>query len=311
MRKNILFNKKSKNFFYENCIGIGINVWNGERTISRVLSSLFSQTYKNIKIYVLDNQSVDKTIRIINNFKRKYKNKIEIHISSKKTDIPTAQRLLVKKFLYKHKYCLLANDDDSYHKNYIEKLLIILKKKNADLAFANFKLIDEKNKFHLAKLRFVLPTTSCYFNTLKFLIIRTPVPMFFGIYKTISLQRSIKYHRPIAKTKSNYDVMFFLNFLSKNKVVFFNKKIFYYALKERLTIEKNKGGYKVIYNQINSLYKIFFIQYKIIQIFLYNCKKEKIFSYPKLTALFFTSILIFFQKVLSYQVRFIIRKLFN
>ena len=56
-------------------IGIGINVWNGERTIKRVINSLLKQTYKNFTIYILDNKSTDDTVNIIKKIKKK-KNKI-------------------------------------------------------------------------------------------------------------------------------------------------------------------------------------------------------------------------------------------
>jgi glycosyltransferase involved in cell wall biosynthesis len=54
-------------------IGIGINVWNGERTIKRVINSLLKQTYKNFTIYILDNKSTDDTINIIKKIKKKKK----------------------------------------------------------------------------------------------------------------------------------------------------------------------------------------------------------------------------------------------
>lgn len=46
-------------------IGIGINVWNGERTIKRAINSILKQTYKNFTIYILDNKSTDNTVNII------------------------------------------------------------------------------------------------------------------------------------------------------------------------------------------------------------------------------------------------------
>ena len=46
-------------------IGIGINVWNGEKTIKRPVNSILKQTYKNFTIYILDNKSTDNTVNII------------------------------------------------------------------------------------------------------------------------------------------------------------------------------------------------------------------------------------------------------
>lgn len=296
-------------FKYTDTIGIGLNVWNGEVTIKRVLLSLLKQSYKKIKIHILDNQSTDRTAKIIKKLQSKYKNKIKIHVSKKKTDIPTAQRTLVKKYLKNYNYSLLANDDDTYNKNYILELLKLSKKHNADLTFSNFNMIDINNNITNPKIKFAKPGTSKFLNVVKFLFVRTSYPMFFGLFKTNSLLKSIEHHRPIGKTKSNYDTLFALNFLSKNKVIFLNKKIFNYALKERLTIQKNKGGYKVIYNQISSLYKIYHIQYELSLTFVKTIIKEKSISKLKIFFLTIFIFFIFFQKCTSYQVKFLIRKM--
>ena len=54
-------------------IGIGLNIWNGEKTIEKTLKSLVNQTYKNIEIIILDNKSSDNTQQIIKKFINKNK----------------------------------------------------------------------------------------------------------------------------------------------------------------------------------------------------------------------------------------------
>jgi|688.fasta_scaffold33079_8 glycosyltransferase involved in cell wall biosynthesis len=290
-------------------LGIGLNVWNGEKTVKRALISLLKQTHKEIKIHILDNQSTDNTIKIIKNLQSKFKNKITLHISKRRTDIATAQRILVKKYLSKYNYCLLANDDDAYNKSYIKELLNLIHIKNADLAFSNFYLIDKNNKHILPNVKFAKPTHSKFLNVVKFLFIRTTYPFFFGLFRTAALLKSIDNHKPIGTTRSNYDTLSALNFFSKNKVVFLNKRIFYYALKERFIIEKNKGGYKVLYNQINSLYKIYYVQFRLALRFLKTTIKEKNFSKLRIIFLTILIFIVFFQKCTSYQIKFLLRKL--
>ena len=70
-------------------IGIGLNIWNGEKTIINTLKSLINQTYYNIEIIILDNRSTDQTAQKIKNFikrnkKKKKKIKIELIIDKKK-----------------------------------------------------------------------------------------------------------------------------------------------------------------------------------------------------------------------------------
>jgi hypothetical protein len=216
---------------------------------------------------------------------------------------------LVKKYLSKYNYCLLANDDDAYNKSYIKELLNLIHIKNADLAFSNFYLIDKNNKHILPNVKFAKPTHSKFLNVVKFLFIRTTYPFFFGLFRTAALLKSIDNHKPIGTTRSNYDTLSALNFFSKNKVVFLNKRIFYYALKERFIIEKNKGGYKVLYNQINSLYKIYYVQFRLALRFLKTTIKEKNFSKLRIIFLTILIFIVFFQKCTSYQIKFLLRKL--
>ena len=42
-------------------LGIGLNTYNSEKNIRTLMDSIISQKYKNFKLYVLDNQSTDKT----------------------------------------------------------------------------------------------------------------------------------------------------------------------------------------------------------------------------------------------------------
>lgn len=52
-------------------IGIVIANWNGEKLINKCLLSLENQTFKDFKVYIIDNDSKDNSINIINNYKEK------------------------------------------------------------------------------------------------------------------------------------------------------------------------------------------------------------------------------------------------
>ena len=117
-------------------IGIGINIWNVEKNIEKLLYSIINQTYKNFTIYILDNQSIDQSIEIINKIKKKNKVKIKLIIDKKKRNIPSAQKILVNKFLSKHKYSMIANDDDLYHPEFIKTCLQVIKKKKINMAYS-------------------------------------------------------------------------------------------------------------------------------------------------------------------------------
>jgi len=39
--------------------------WNGEKTIAQCLDSVYSQTYKNFEVIILDNHSSDRSLEIV------------------------------------------------------------------------------------------------------------------------------------------------------------------------------------------------------------------------------------------------------
>ena len=52
-------------------LGIVIANWNGEKIIGSCLKSLSQQTYKNFKVYIIDNNSKDESISIIESYNEK------------------------------------------------------------------------------------------------------------------------------------------------------------------------------------------------------------------------------------------------
>jgi glycosyltransferase involved in cell wall biosynthesis len=290
-------------------IGIGINIWNVEKTIEKLLNSIIKQTYKNFTIYILDNQSTDRSIKIINTIKKRTKVQINLIIDKKKRDIPSAQKILVKKFLTKHKYSMIANDDDLYHPEFIKTCIQIIKTKNVEMAYTscrllyNNKIIKFKNspEYNLKNGKFL--------NTINYLLYRNIVPIFFGIYKTKSLVYSFKFYNSISTSRSNYDNQFMLYFLSRYNVEYSNKDLFFYRKKNRLIIDKNKGGYKVIYDEYKSLLLIFFYQFILLKNFYQNILINKNFNKFRKFIIFIICVVIFFQKTISYNIRFILRKL--
>lgn len=279
-------------------IGIGINVWNGEQHIKKTINSIIKQIYKNFKIYILDNKSTDKTIDIIKKIKRR--KKIKLIIDYKRRDIPSAQKILVNKYLSKHKYSMIVNDDDIYHPNFIKECLYKIKKDELDLVYCNYLLINNGKKFNIKNYPLFTNANGRFLNTIYFLIFRNVVPVFFGLYKTSSLKKAFKFYRPILKSKANYDNQFMLHFLTNFRVGYINKKYFYYSNKDRSSNA-----------QWRSLIFILIHQYIFLKNFLNHFLKNSNFSIYQKIIVTTVSVIIFFQKTISYNIRFVIKKLFN
>lgn len=55
-------------------ISVALTTYNGEKYLSEQLESIINQDYKNFEIIISDDNSKDKTIEIINDYKNKYSN---------------------------------------------------------------------------------------------------------------------------------------------------------------------------------------------------------------------------------------------
>ena len=294
--------------FVSTKIGIGINVWNGERTIKRVLDSLIKQTYKNFTIYILDNKSTDDTVNIIKKIK-KIKNKIKLIIDKKNRDIPSSQRILVNKFLIRHKYSMIVNDDDFYHPQFIKECLNIFKNKNIDMVYCLYKIFDDKKIYNTRNYPVYNTKNGKFVNIINFLIYRNIVPMIFGLYKTTTLHNSFKNYQPISGSKFNYDNQFMLHYISNNNIECIKKKLFFYYKKNRSNVKNNK--IKLIYNDYNSLTLIYLYQFILLKKFLKLFLKNTNFNISQKFIIILLSIFIYVQKTTTYVIRFIIKKLFN
>jgi glycosyltransferase involved in cell wall biosynthesis len=264
-------------------VGIGIFVWNGEKTIRNTIYSILNQSYRNIDIIVLDNQSTDKTANIVRDIQRKNKTSksIKLIIDRKKRKIDKAFQYLVKKNLKKYFFSMILNDDDIIHKKYVAELLINIKKNNADLVYSDFNFITMSNKiykpqpislnFKFSKYPIYTKFNSHFFNLILFIFFKNMVPLLFGLFKTQSLLNSLKYFKYFDKTYSNYDALFTIHFLTRNKIDYINKKRFFYREKDRFRIyaeRKNKEviTYTGIFSNIKNIYHQIIFSIKIFQI---------------------------------------------
>ena len=290
-----------KRILNEEIIAIGIHIWNGQRTIEATLNSLINQKYKNIKIFILDNQSKDKTVKIIKKIQKKFK-KIELIIDRIKRDPASAQRILLLKYLKNYKHCMLIGDDDIFHKNYIKDVFLKLNKEQTKLSYSSFKLIDSQkvNKFSFLNYYFL--------NLIKFIIYRNLVPIAFGIFNTQALIKSFKHYKVYDGSLVNFDNLMLVDFLATNKVSYTKKVLFYYRKKDRIEsaiLRKQKGIYQ--FKKISaSLFLIFKYQLTFSIKVLNIIKKSKRINFIQKLILYLLILITYFQKCFF----FIIKKIF-
>lgn len=120
-------------------ISIITATYNSERTISRTLESVKSQTYSNIEHIIIDGKSTDETLNIVKNYKhisKIFSEKDEgiYYALNKGLDVATGD---VVGFLHA--------DDFFPENNIIEKIACAFKEKNADILYGNLQYISQNN----------------------------------------------------------------------------------------------------------------------------------------------------------------------
>ena len=125
-------------------VTVGIPNFNGERFISQAIYSILNQTYKNIELIVIDNNSTDRSFGIITNITdhrlRSIRNETNIGMTPNwnkciKGSAPVAE------------YILIMSSDDFLHPNYIEDMVTILEQ-NPDInyGYCRTTLVNSNNK---------------------------------------------------------------------------------------------------------------------------------------------------------------------
>ena len=125
----------------EETIDILLITYNGEKYIEEQVESILNQTYKNIRLIISDDCSKDKTAEILKKYEKK-DNRIKLYIQEKNLGVVKNIEFLLKKV--EAPYYMLADQDDYWLPEKTEKTLEKLKKENADLAFGDLEVVDEK-----------------------------------------------------------------------------------------------------------------------------------------------------------------------
>ena len=114
--------------------------YNKGEYLEKSIKSVINQTYKFWKLYLIDDNSTDKSISILKNYKKEKRIKI---ILLKKNKGPSYCRNIGLKLSKSNLICFLDSDDFWYPKK-IEKQLIFIKKNNYNFIFSDYYF--NKNK---------------------------------------------------------------------------------------------------------------------------------------------------------------------
>lgn len=118
-------------------------VYNCEKYIDRTLNSIFNQTYKNIEIVLVDDQSPDKSADIIKSYQKSHP-EIIYYLQPRNMGAGHARNKALE--LAKGQYVAFLDADDLWKKDKIEKQVELLQKKKGGLCFTAIEMIDGEDR---------------------------------------------------------------------------------------------------------------------------------------------------------------------
>ena len=122
-------------------IDVLLATYNGEKYLKEQIDSILNQTYKNIRLIISDDCSSDTTRKMLEEYE-KNDTRIEVHYQEKNLGVVKNIEFLLKKV--ESPYYMLADQDDYWMPEKIQKSFEILKNENADLVFGDLEVVDEK-----------------------------------------------------------------------------------------------------------------------------------------------------------------------
>lgn len=129
----------------EELVDILVTTYNtNEKYLRKQIESILRQTYKNINIYISDDNSTNKNISpILQEYAEKDK-RIKLYIQPKNLGYNKNFEFLLKES--KANYIMFSDHDDVWHKDKVEKSLNELKQKDVDMFYCNCRQIDEEGQ---------------------------------------------------------------------------------------------------------------------------------------------------------------------
>jgi len=282
-------------------------VYNGENFIQNAIDSLLNQTYKNFELIILDNNSKDQTAAICKKY-AKEDARIKYILDDKDRTANEAQTHLST--LVRGEYCLLVGDDDRWESDYIETLVnYLILNKDVKMVYTKMNLFntdDEVVESDLPKT-ILKRENSIFKNLFIYLIIRSCVPMVFGLFRTNEYKENGEW-KIFDHTLTDVDNLFVINFLSKNKVHCINKEMFFYRQKDRNYQKSGSANLKWQTNKENNYFSNKFEkiihEFSLLKQILIILNKTKISTLRRFT-LFLVAIIISFERSLLNKSKFI------
>lgn len=203
-------------------VSLGIPLYNESEFLEETIISLLNQTYKNIEIIAIDNNSTDSSFKILEKYSAKDK---RLKIFKNKFNIGQSENFNLVFEESEGEYFSWIGAHDKYEKDYVERLLNKFKIfQNISVVFSNVSNIDKNGNYinEEKDIGFELKNKSSFFRLLKLpWVIKGSGDVVMGMYKRELLEKTTLFAKSVM-----WPDVFLIHQISKlGKIVKENKSL--------------------------------------------------------------------------------------
>lgn len=126
-------------------VSVIIPVYNSEKWIKRTIENIEEQTYRNIEIILVDDNSKDNSLNIVKELiEKKIKNKVKLILNEKNMGVAFSRNIGIKEAT--GKYICFQDADDLWDKDKIKRQVQFMKEKNCAFSYTAFSYVFRNRK---------------------------------------------------------------------------------------------------------------------------------------------------------------------
>ncbi len=205
-------------------ISIGMPVYNGEKNLKEAITSILSQSYKNLELIIADDSSTDRSREIYEQFAKKDK---RIKIFRHKKNIGSILNFNFVLEKARGKYFMWAAQDDIREQSALKELIRLHNEfPDAVLAVSHYKNLFNNKKYVVYPKATINNNQTIIISLANFLK-SSNLSFFYGLHKTANLKKSGGYLRDSRPYFKSSDFLTIYKVLLNGKFVYTSKVLFY------------------------------------------------------------------------------------
>lgn len=127
-------------------VTVVIPCYNAEKYLNKCVASLIDQTYKHFKVVFVDDNSTDNTYQLLRRLESDSSLNIQVLHNFINSGPAISRNIGIK--TADTEYITFCDSDDWYEPDYLEKMINLLEKNDADISFCGYNVVDERGNRH-------------------------------------------------------------------------------------------------------------------------------------------------------------------